>query len=103
MAEMELITILIYAGGVSAIEERISVGMLITLFTYFTMLALPTRFLAFSLIMYQRVVAAGNRVFKLLEDTSFTEQESTGRLLSSRETPTIVFDNISFNYYYLLL
>ncbi|MHA1542306.1 MAG: ABC transporter transmembrane domain-containing protein, partial [Candidatus Hodarchaeales archaeon] len=63
-----LVTILIYAGGVAAIENRVSVGMLITLFTYFTMLALPTRFLAFSLIMYQRVLAAGNRVFTLLED-----------------------------------
>ena len=93
-----LITILIYAGGVSAIEDRISVGMLITLFTYFTMLALPTRFLAFSLIMYQRVVAAGNRVFKLLENTSFTEQETSGYIVSSEEAPTIVFDDVSFKY-----
>jgi ABC-type multidrug transport system fused ATPase/permease subunit len=93
-----LVTILIYAGGVAAIEDRISVGMLITLFTYFTMLALPTRFLAFSLIMYQRVVAAGNRVFRLLEDPSFTEQEKSGIIISSEETPTIMFDNVSFHY-----
>jgi ABC-type multidrug transport system fused ATPase/permease subunit len=93
-----LVTILIYAGGVAAIEDRISVGMLITLFTYFTMLALPTRFLAFSLIMYQRVVAAGNRVFRLLEDTSFSEQEKSGIIISSEETPAIMFDNVSFHY-----
>ncbi len=93
-----LVTILIYAGGVAAVEDRISVGMLITLFTYFTMLALPTRFLAFSLIMYQRVVAAGNRVFTLLEDTSFTEQESSGCVITSEETPTIIFDEVSFQY-----
>ena len=93
-----LVTILIYAGGVAAIEDRISVGMLITLLTYFTMLALPTRFLAFSLIMYQRVVAAGNRVFRLLEDTSFAEQEKSGIIISSEETPTIMFNNVSFHY-----
>jgi ATP-binding cassette subfamily B protein len=93
-----LVTILIYAGGVAAIEDRISVGMLITLFTYFTMLALPTRFLAFSLIMYQRVVAAGNRVFTLLEDSSFSEQETDGYVISSNETPSIVFENVSFHY-----
>ena len=62
------------------------------------MLALPTRFLAFSLIMYQRVLAAGNRVFTLLEDTSFTEQEISGHVISSEETPTIIFDNVSFQY-----
>ncbi len=93
-----LVTILIYAGGVAAIEDRVSIGMLITLFTYFTMLALPTRFLAFSLIMYQRVVAAGNRVFTLLEDTTFMEQEKSGHIISHEETPTIVYDNVSFRY-----
>jgi ABC-type multidrug transport system fused ATPase/permease subunit len=62
------------------------------------MLALPTRFLAFSLIMYQRVVAAGNRVFRLLEDTSFSEQEKSGIIISSEETPAIMFDNVSFHY-----
>jgi ATP-binding cassette subfamily B protein len=93
-----LITILIYAGGVAAIEERISIGMLIALFTYFTMLALPTRFLAFSLITYQRVVAAGNRVFSLIDDTSYTEQEMVGFRIPENITPEIRFDRVSFKY-----
>ncbi len=93
-----LVTILIYAGGVAAIEERISTGILISLFTYFTMLALPTRFLAFSLITYQRVVAAGNRVFSLIEDTSFTEKEMVGYAVPLSETPHILFDRVSFKY-----
>ena len=91
-----LITILIYAGGSAAIQDRISPGLLITLFTYFTMLAMPTRFLAFSLIMYQRVVAAGNRVFSLLEDPSYTEEEERGVIIPDGITPDIIFDNVSF-------
>jgi ATP-binding cassette subfamily B protein len=91
-----LITILIYAGGSAAIDDRISPGLLITLFTYFTMLAMPTRFLAFSLIMYQRVVAAGNRVFSLLEDPSYTEEEESGVIIPDGITPDIVFENVSF-------
>lgn len=91
-----LITILIYAGGSAAIDDRISPGLLITLFTYFTMLAMPTRFLAFSLIMYQRVVAAGNRVFSLLEDPSYTEEEESGAIIPEGITPDIIFENVSF-------
>ncbi|MHA1543176.1 MAG: ABC transporter ATP-binding protein, partial [Candidatus Hodarchaeales archaeon] len=41
---------------------------------------------------------AGNRVFTLLEDTSFTEQEISGHVISSEETPAIIFDNVSFQY-----
>jgi ATP-binding cassette subfamily B protein len=93
-----LVTILIYAGGVAAIQERITTGMLISLFTYFTMLALPTRFLAFSLITYQRVVAAGNRVFSLIDDTSFTEQEMVGYQVPENQTPEVCFDRVNFEF-----
>ncbi|MFX1517116.1 MAG: ABC transporter ATP-binding protein [Promethearchaeota archaeon] len=92
-----LITILIFAGGYQVIKGEISLGLLITLFTYFTMLAMPTRLLAFSLIMYQRVSAAGDRVFKLLESsTHLTEVIDAIKL--GKVTPTITFDNISFSY-----
>ena len=92
-----LITILIFVGGYQVIQGEISPGLLITLFTYFTMLALPTRFLAFSLIMYQRVSAAGDRVFKLLESpTHLTEVLDAVKL--DKVTPTVRFDNVSFSY-----
>ncbi|UCG00854.1 MAG: ABC transporter ATP-binding protein [Candidatus Heimdallarchaeota archaeon] len=92
-----LITILIFAGGYQVIQGEISPGLLITLFTYFTMLAMPTRFLAFSLIMYQRVSAAGDRVFTLLESpTHLPEVPKAVKML--KITPTIIFENISFSY-----
>ncbi len=92
-----LITILIFAGGYQVIKGEISPGLLITLFTYFTMLAMPTRFLAFSLIMYQRVSAAGDRIFTLLESPTHLPEVSESRKLPQM-TPTIFFDNISFSY-----
>ena len=92
-----LITILIFAGGYQVIQGEISPGLLITLFTYFTMLAMPTRFLAFSLIMYQRVSAAGDRVFKLLESPTHLPEISKPKQLSP-VTPTIIFDEISFSF-----
>jgi len=92
-----LITILIFAGGFLVIQGDISPGLLITLFTYFTMLAMPTRFLAFSLIMYQRVSAAGDRVFTLLESpTQLPEVPKAKKII--KMTPTIFFDNVSFSY-----
>ncbi|MFX0014941.1 MAG: ABC transporter ATP-binding protein [Promethearchaeota archaeon] len=92
-----LITILIFAGGYLVIQGEISPGLLITLFTYFTMLAMPTRFLAFSLIMYQRVSAAGDRVFKLLESPTHLPDVSEVKIIPDI-APTIIFDNISFSY-----
>jgi ABC-type multidrug transport system fused ATPase/permease subunit len=92
-----LITILIFAGGYQVIRGEISPGLLITLFTYFTMLAMPTRFLAFSLIMYQRVSAAGDRVFKLIESPTHLPEVSKAKKLS-QVTPTIIFDEISFSF-----
>ncbi|NHJ01400.1 MAG: ABC transporter ATP-binding protein [Candidatus Heimdallarchaeota archaeon] len=93
-----LITILIYAGGSLVIDGSISPGFLITLFTYFTMLAMPTRFLAFSLIMYQRVSAAGERVFKLLESKTELPTASNPHILDQNRPFTIRFENVSFRY-----
>jgi len=93
-----LITILIYAGGLQVIGGEISPGFLITLFSYFTMLAMPTRFLAFALIMYQRVSAAGERVFTLIESPSNIEISENAIKISSIEPPTITFDKVSFAY-----
>ena len=92
-----LITILIFAGGMLVIQGDISPGLLITLFTYFIMLAMPTRFLAFSLIMYQRVLAAGDRVFTLLESPTNLPEPQKAQILPNL-TPTVVFDNVSFSY-----
>jgi ABC-type multidrug transport system fused ATPase/permease subunit len=92
-----LITILIFAGGYQVIQGEISPGLLITLFTYFTMLAMPTRFLAFSLIMYQRVSAAGDRVFRLLESPTHLPEGSKAKKIG-KATPTIIFDEISFSF-----
>ncbi|MFX1285506.1 MAG: ABC transporter ATP-binding protein [Promethearchaeota archaeon] len=93
-----LITILIFAGGYQVIQGDISPGLLITLFTYFIMLAIPTRFLAFSLIMYQRVSAAGDRVFTLLESPTHLSEFPDAKIFLDNITPTIIFDKVSFSY-----
>jgi ABC-type multidrug transport system fused ATPase/permease subunit len=94
-----LITLLIFAGGLQVIGGNLSPGLFITMISYFTMLAMPTRFLAFSLIMYQRVTAAGERVFTLLEEpTTIPEIEDPISISSSTGPPTIVFNNVTFSY-----
>ncbi len=93
-----LITLLIYSGGSLVIQGEISTGLLITLFTYFTMLAMPTRFLAFSLIMFQRVSAAGDRVFRLFESSTSLPEKKNALELSPNVNPSISFDHVSFSY-----
>jgi ATP-binding cassette subfamily B protein len=93
-----LITILIFSGGYLVIQNEISPGYLITLFTYFTMLAMPTRFLAFSLIMYQRVSAAGDRVFKLIDSPTNLPEPPDARIFPRNAISTIIFDQVSFSY-----
>lgn len=93
-----LITILIFSGGYLVIQDEISPGALITLFMYFAMLSMPTRFLAFSLIMYQRVSAAGERVFTLIEAPADLSETIDAKTFPLDMTPTIIFDNVSFMY-----
>jgi ABC-type multidrug transport system fused ATPase/permease subunit len=93
-----LITILIFSGGYLVIQDEISPGALITLFMYFAMLSMPTRFLAFSLIMYQRVSAAGERVFTLIEAPADLSETIDAKTFPPDMTPTIIFDNVSFMY-----
>ncbi|MFW9992543.1 MAG: ABC transporter ATP-binding protein [Candidatus Odinarchaeota archaeon] len=96
-----LITILVFVGGMLVIQEAINPGLLVTLFMYFAMLAMPTRFLAFSLIMYQRIKAAGERVFTLLETRDDLEEERdkpTEIFHIAERPPSIIFDSVSFTY-----
>ena len=93
-----MITLLIFAGGLLVIETRITPGTLITLLTYFTMLAMPTRFLAFSLIMYQRTRAAGERVFSLIESPTEITDNKDAIPYPDESTPLIIFENLSFSY-----
>jgi ABC-type multidrug transport system fused ATPase/permease subunit len=93
-----LITVLIFTGGVLVIQLEISIGTLITLLTYFTMLSMPTRFLAFSLIIYQRTRAAGERVFTLLEQPTEISLSSSGKPYPDNNTPKIELQDVSFAY-----
>ncbi|UCE13348.1 MAG: ABC transporter ATP-binding protein [Candidatus Heimdallarchaeota archaeon] len=93
-----LIAILIFSGGWLVIEGDVSTGLLVALLTYFTMLVMPTRFLAYSLVMYQRVNAAGDRVFTLLDSPTILPESSIPQKLPDDVTPTIIFDNVSFSY-----
>lgn len=94
-----LITLLIFAGGLLVIGGNLSPGLFVTMLSYFTMLAMPTRFLAFSLIMYQRVSAAGERIFTLLEETTtIPELDDPINITHSTSPPTIVFNEVTFSY-----
>ena len=93
-----LITLLIYSGGSLVIAGEISTGYLIILFTYFTMLAMPTRFLAFSLIMYQRVSAAGDRIFRLLESQDMLPEIENALNVTDTSSLSLTFENVSFSY-----
>ncbi|MFX0149195.1 MAG: ABC transporter ATP-binding protein [Candidatus Hodarchaeota archaeon] len=93
-----LVTILIFSGGYLVIQNEISPGSLITLFMYFTMLSMPTRFLAFALIMYQRVSAAGDRVFTLIETPADLTEPIDAKIFPTDITPSIIFEKVSFKY-----
>ncbi|MFW9779072.1 MAG: ABC transporter ATP-binding protein [Candidatus Heimdallarchaeota archaeon] len=94
-----LITLLIFLGGLQVIEGNLSPGFFVTMISYFTLLATPTRFLAFSMIMFERVKAAGERVFTLLEEkTIISEIENPINISHLTFPPTIVFNDVTFAY-----
>jgi ABC-type multidrug transport system fused ATPase/permease subunit len=61
------VALVLLIGGRLVIDGSLSLGNLTAFYTYAVMLAGPTRMLGMSLGMAQRAIAAGNRLFEILD------------------------------------
>ena len=84
-------------GGLGVIQENLTIGALVAFNAYFVMLAMPMRFLGFFVSGYQLSMAAGERVFEIM-DAEPEIKEKPGALSVPELQGYVRFDNVSFGY-----
>jgi ABC-type multidrug transport system fused ATPase/permease subunit len=85
------------AGGVAVINGSLDLGEFTAFYTYMIILASPMRMVGMALGMGQRAIAAGNRLFEVLDrDPEITSPEAAPALPSG--DGRIVLDGVSLRY-----
>ncbi|MFW9975481.1 MAG: ABC transporter transmembrane domain-containing protein [Candidatus Thorarchaeota archaeon] len=88
---------LIYIGGVSILDNALTLGEFVGFVTLVGMLMLPARFLSWGVGMYQRAAAAGDRTFYIL-DSIEEVMDSENPIDASNFEGGVDFDNVYFSY-----
>jgi ATP-binding cassette subfamily B protein len=84
-------------GGSQVINGNLDLGEFTAFYTYMIMLASPMRMVGMALGMGQRAIAAGNRLFEILDrDPEITSPEGAPALPAG--TGTVVIDRVSLRY-----
>ncbi len=88
---------LIYIGGVSILDNALTLGEFVGFVTLVGMLMLPARFLSWGVGMYQRAAAAGDRTFYIL-DSIEEVMDPENPIDASNFEGSVDFDNVYFSY-----
>jgi len=93
-----LVTVVIYwYGGIRVINNRLSIDMLYVFSSYVLMLMRPISMLGMIWTGYQRMAAAGERVFELINAVPEVRDKPNAITLRSIKGH-VVFENVSFGY-----
>jgi ABC-type multidrug transport system fused ATPase/permease subunit len=84
-------------GGLGVIQGTLTIGALVAFNAYLVMLAMPMRFLGLFVSGYQLSMAAGERVFEIM-DTEPEIKEKPGARSVPRLEGYVKFEGVSFGY-----
>lgn len=88
---------LIYVGGNLVLQERLTVFTLLTFVLYIDQFFFPIRMLAQRYNVFQAVMAAGDKIFKLLDTPIQIDDQADAPAIPQIEGH-VVFDDVSFSY-----
>jgi ATP-binding cassette subfamily B multidrug efflux pump len=88
--------LMVWYGAQGVIGNEITLGVLVAFPVYLNMLFRPIRMLADKFNVLQMGMVAAERVFNLLDDTTF--DEPTGKIKVNRLTGNVEFKNVDFAY-----
>jgi ATP-binding cassette subfamily B protein len=89
--------IVIIVGGNAVLGGRIEVGVMVAFVLYVQRFFDPVRMLSMQYTVMQRAMAAGHRIFELL-DVPVTITEKPGAVVLKDFQPTVEFQNVTFGY-----
>ncbi|MBM2811261.1 MAG: hypothetical protein HW416_2020 [Chloroflexi bacterium] len=90
--------IVLWYGGFLIIQGELSVGQLVAFNTYLLLVTRPVRRLGFLISQISRAVAAGERIFEIL-DAPVDVDDRPGALQLNTIRGEVVFDQVSVSYY----
>ncbi|MBM2809745.1 MAG: putative transporter [Chloroflexi bacterium] len=85
-------------GGYFVIVGTLSIGELVAFNTYLLLLVRPVRRLGFTIGQSSRAIAAGERIFEILDAPVDVEDQADAKPLS-QITGTVTFDHVTCSYY----
>ena len=89
--------VIFWYGGTEAINGTLTIGALVAFNAYLAMLVMPMRFLGFFVSGYQLSMAAGDRVFGIM-DADPDIKERPNAITLPKLQGHVRFDNVSFSY-----
>jgi len=89
--------IVIWYGGREVVGGRLTPGELTQFYFYLAMLMMPVRMLGFIVTMFSRGIAAGDRIFEILDARSAV-QEKPGAAELVKVKGLVKFEDVSFSY-----
>jgi ATP-binding cassette subfamily B protein len=89
--------IILLVGGYQVINGQMSVGELVAFNSYFFMIAMPVRHVGRIVNIAQRTIAAGQRIYEILDEEQEIQSRKDGLHLDSLEG-SIEFHDVSFDY-----
>ncbi len=91
------IVIIFWRGGFEVIMGTLTIGALVAFNAYLAMLVMPMRFFGMFISGYHLTMAAGNRIFKVV-DAEMEIKEKPDALALPELKGHVRFDNVSFSY-----
>jgi ATP-binding cassette, subfamily B, multidrug efflux pump len=89
--------VVIVVGGNAVLGGRLEVGVMVAFVLYVQRFFDPVRMLSMQYTIMQRAMAAGHRIFELL-DVPVTITEKPGAVALKNFEPTVEFKNVTFGY-----
>jgi ATP-binding cassette subfamily B protein len=90
--------VIIVIGGSEVIGAALAIGSMVAYVTYVQRFFEPVRMLSMQYTAFQRAMAAGYRVFEVLDVPVTIDNKADAIDLTPDETPTIEFDHVTFGY-----
>lgn len=89
--------VIFWYGGIEAINGTLTIGALVAFNVYLAMLVMPMRFLGFFVSGYQLSMAAGDRVFGIMDAEPEIKEKPNATTLPKIQGH-VRFENVSFSY-----
>jgi len=89
--------IIFWYGGFEVITGTLTIGALVAFNAYLAMLVMPMRFFGMFISGYHRTMAAGNRIFEVI-DAETEIKEKPDALTLPKLKGHVKFENVSFSY-----